>query len=255
MTALITGASSGIGREIAKALAEQGHTLILVARRRERLEALRDSLPVPVRIVCADLSQDADCERLLAEVDSQQVDILVNNAGLGVFGAFAESALDRELHMLDVNIRALHRLTKAFYTAFRARSSGYILNVASAAAFLPGPLLASYYASKAYVLRLTQALREELRREGSRVYIGALCPGPVATEFDAVAGVKFCVPGMTADTVARTAVRGMFRGKAVIVPGWRMKLVHIGVRFLPDWLLVRIAYRMQKRKDREERAE
>ena len=255
MTALITGASSGIGREIAKVLAEQGHTLILVARRRERLEALRDTLPVPVRIVCADLARDEDCERLLAEVAPQEVDILVNNAGLGVFGAFAESELDRELTMLDVNVRALHQLTKAFYTAFRARGSGYILNVASSAAFLPGPLLAGYYASKAYVLRLTQALREELRREGSRVYIGALCPGPVATEFDTVADVKFSVAGMKVETVARIAVRGMLRGKAVIVPGLRMKLVYVGVRFVPDWLLVRLAYHMQKRKAPEERTE
>ncbi|MBR7092349.1 MAG: SDR family oxidoreductase [Clostridia bacterium] len=249
MTALITGASSGIGRDIARLLAAQGHELILVARRRDRLEQLAAELPVPVTVVPADLSEPGAGEALYRRLEGRQVDILVNNAGFGAFGLFEETPLARDRAMLAVNVAALHELTKLYYTDFKRRDAGYILNVASSAAFLPGPLLAEYYAGKAYVLRLTQALYEELRRSGSHVRVSALCPGPVRTEFDTTAGVTFSARGLPSDKVARAAVRGMFRGKLVIVPGLTMKLVRFGARFLPDKWLLRLCWHAQKRKE------
>lgn len=248
MKALVTGASSGIGRDIARELASRGYDLILAARRVPRMEELARELKTHVSVVGADLSREDQCFDLYRQTRDEQIDVLVNCAGFGVFGPFDETDLRRELQLIDVNIRALHILTKLFYRDFKQRGSGYILNVASSAAFQPGPLLSSYYASKAYVLRLTQALAEELRRDGSRVYIGALCPGPVRTEFDAVADVRFSVKGLSSEFVARYAVDRMFRRKVVIVPGFPMKAALFGERFLSQGAVARIAYHMQRRK-------
>lgn len=248
MRALITGASSGIGKEMARLLSAQGWELILVARRRDRLEELQRELPTESRIVCMDISSEAACRELYESCRETPVDALINNAGFGVFGPFEEVSLEQELAMIDLNIRTLHVLTKLFYADFKQRNSGYILNVASCAAFLSGPLMSTYYASKAYVLRLTTALYEEARREADRVKISALCPGPVQTEFDEVAGVKFRVSGMKADKVAKIAVRGMLRGRPVIVPGCKIKLAKLATRIVPDKLLYRIAWHIQSRK-------
>lgn len=251
MKALITGASSGMGRDMAKILSDRGCGLILAARRRDRLEQLSSSLKTPARIICADLSVEAECLALYEQVRSENIDILINNAGLGVFGAFDKTDLEKELRMIDTNIRAVHILTKLFLKDFKAKNAGYIMNVASSAAFQPGPLLSSYYASKAYVLRLTEAVYEELRRSGSRVHICALCPGPVRTEFDSVADVKFSVNGLESRYVAEYAIRMMFAGKLVIVPGALMKCTRFFGRFLPEKPMLRIAYHMQKRKTGE----
>lgn len=248
MKALITGASSGIGRDLARSLARRGCDLILVARREDRLRELAQSLPVEVQVIPMDLSSAEHCRQLYQQVKGQSVDILINNAGRGLFGPFDETDLDQELSMLDVNIRAAHILTKLFLPDFKAQDRGHILNVASAAAFLPGPLLSSYYASKAYLLRLSQALQEELRRAGSKVRISVLCPGPVRTEFDDVANVRFSTPGLSSEYVAEYAVAGMLRGKAVIVPGIQMKAMRFAVRLAPDRLLTRVCWHMQKRK-------
>lgn len=248
MTALITGASSGIGREMAKILSGKGYDLILAARRTERMEELKKQLKTKTLVVGADLSREEDCRRLYEQARDRQVDILINCAGFGVFGPFDETPLERELSMIDVNVRALHILTKLFYRDFKNRNSGYILNVASSAAFQPGPLLSSYYASKAYVLRLTEALAEELRRSGSRVYIGALCPGPVNTEFNAVAEVRFSIGGLSAEKVAQYAIDRMFRKKIIIIPGALMKLTRFAERFLPESAIVRAACHMQRKK-------
>ena len=248
MKALITGASSGLGRDMAKVLASMGCELILVARRKERLEELAAMLPVDCRVIAADLSDPNACRELYERTKGDGVDILINNAGLGLFGPFDQTDLDAELTMLDTNIKALHILTKLFYKEFVGRNSGYILNVASSAAFLPGPLLSSYYASKAYVLRLSQALSEELRRRRSRVKISVLCPGPVRTEFDRVAGVTFSMKGLSSSYVASCAIRQMFRGRLVIIPGVTMKAAKAAQRFVPDSLLARIAYHVQKQK-------
>lgn len=248
MKALITGASSGIGRDMAEILSAKGYDLILVARRLDRLEQVKSRLKTNVKIITADLSDRAACISLYEQVKDENIDILINNAGFGVFGAFDTVDLQKELVMIDTNITAVHILTKLFLKDFKQNDSGYILNVASSAAFQPGPLLSSYYASKAYVLRLTEAIYEELRRAGSRVHICALCPGPVHTEFDAVADVKFSVKGLESHYVAEYALEKMFQKKLVIVPGTAMKLAHFLGKFVPDKHLLKISYHMQKRK-------
>ena len=248
MKALITGASSGIGRDIAKELSEQGIELILVARRTDRLNELANELKVKTDVITCDVSSEEECMRLYESVKSMDIDILVNNAGFGLFGFFSESDLKRELEMVDVNIKAVHILTKLFLQDFKKKDSGYILNVASSAAFLPGPLLAVYYATKAYVLRLSEAIYEELKREKSKVSISVLCPGPVRTEFDKTANVKFSVKGLESRSVAKTAVKGMFSKRLIIIPGFLMKAARILERFLPEKWLLKAAYHMQKRK-------
>ncbi len=253
MKALVTGASSGIGREIARVLAGQGVELVLTARRVDRLEALAKELSVPVRILPADLSSKEGCLTLYRSVQEEDVDILVNNAGFGLFGPFAESDLDRELEMIRTNIEAVQILSKLFLRDFRKKNRGYLLNVASSAGFFPGPLMATYYATKNYVLRLSEALSEELRREGSRVSVSVFCPGPVETEFNDVADVRFSLPGISAEYAARFAVRGMFRRKRVLVPGVSMKLARFGSRFVSEGMVLRMAYRMQSRKREESR--
>ena len=191
MKALVTGASSGIGRDMARSLSRRGADLILVARRVDRLEQLKAELDTNVQVIGADLSQSQACFDLYDQIKNQGVDIVINNAGFGLFGAFDQTDLERELEMIDTNIRAVHILTKLFLRDFVKKDHGYLLNVASSAAFLPGPLLSTYYATKSYVLRLTEAVYEELRRRESHVGISVLCPGPVQTEFNDVADCRF----------------------------------------------------------------
>lgn len=248
MKALITGASSGIGRDMARVLSRMGYDLILTARRADRLLELKQELGGNVKVLCFDLAKAEECYSLYEQVKDEHIDILINNAGFGVFGSFEESNLDRELEMIDVNIRAVHILTKLFLRDFIKANRGYILNVSSSAAFMPGPLLSSYYASKAYVLRLTLAIYEELRRRGSAVSVSALCPGPVHTEFDSTAGVQFSLKGLSSEYVAQYAIDQMLRRKLVIIPGNQMKLVKFFSRFASDRFLLRIAYSQQRRK-------
>ena len=248
MKALITGASSGIGRDMARELARRGYDLILTARRQDRLEALKGELNAAVRILPFDLSKKEDCLALYEAVRDEDIEILVNNAGLGVYGSFDETDLDRELSMLSVNITAPHILTKLFLRDFMAKNRGYILNVSSVAAFQPGPLLAGYYASKAYVQNLTEAVYEELRRAHSAVSVSTLCPGPVRTEFDTTAGVHFSMEGLTSGFVARYARKHMFLRRLVIIPGLPLRAVRLFGRFVPRKLLLRMVYRIQRRK-------
>ena len=248
MKALITGASSGIGRDIARVLSDRGVDLILVARRLDRLEELKAELPTKVRTIKLDLSEGDAAYELHQSIKDEEIDIVINNAGFGIFGAFDKTDINREMELIDTNIRAVHILTKLFLKDFKERNSGYILNVSSSASFLPGPLLSSYYASKSYVTRLTEAVYEELRREQSGVYIGVLCPGPVRTEFDEVADVKFSVKGLSSEYVAKYAIDKMFKRKLIIIPGIQMKLAKFFGRFCSEKLLLRISYHMQKRK-------
>ena len=248
MKVLITGASSGIGADMARILSAQGHDLILVARRKKKLEELKKELGTNIEIITMDISTTFNCMKLYNKVKNENIDILINNAGFGIFGKFIETSLDKELDMIDLNIKSLHTLTKLFLKDFKERNHGYILNVASSAGFLPGPLMASYYATKAYVLNLTQAIYEELRREKSNVYIGALCPGPVETEFNKVANVEFSLQSMDSYEVARYAIKKMFQWKLIIVPGILMKLNCTFNRFVPRKLLLRITYNIQKAK-------
>lgn len=249
MTALVTGASSGIGRDIARKLGSMGVRLIITGRDKESLEALRQELgAMRVKVIAADISRRDECLRLYREASAYDVDILVNNAGFGLYGKFCVTELDRELDMIDVNIGAVHILTKLFLRDFSARDKGYILNVASIAGFMPGPLMATYYATKNYVLRLTEAVREELRCQRSGVYIGAFCPGPVDTHFNSTAGVKFALRGISSEYAAECAVRGMFARKALILPTSSVKAAAIASRFIPDMLLAAIARLFQSRK-------
>ena len=192
-----------------------------------------------------------DADDLVARVEfckDDGVDFLINNAGFGLAGEFTATDLDAELNMIDVNIRAVHILTKLFLRDFTARDSGIILNVASSAGFMPGPLLSTYYASKNYVLRLTEAIYEELRRKNSRVRISALCPGPVNTEFNNVAKVKFAVRGISSEDCARIAVDGALKGKLVIIPSFTIKAGLFFRRFAGEKFLLKLAYNFQKRK-------
>lgn len=249
MTALVTGASSGIGREIALKLAEKGVRLVISGRNTEKLEALRDEIGANrVKIITADISRESECRRLYEEASKYNIGILVNNAGFGLFGRFCYSDLDRELEMVDVNIKAVHILTKLFLKDFTERDKGYILNVASAAGFMPGPLMATYYATKNYVVKLTQAIRQELRVQGSRVYVGAFCPGPVKTHFNDIAGVDFGLRGITAEYAAECAVNGMLARKPVIIPTLKMKIAVYGSRLVPDNALAAVTYNIQTKK-------
>lgn len=248
MKALITGASSGIGMDMAHILSEKGYDLILVARRKTRLENLKKQLNTNVEIIVSDLSSTFNCMKLYEAVKEQDIDIVINNAGFGLAGEFVETKLDKEMDMIDLNIKAVHTLTKCFLKDFKEKNKGYILNVASSAAFQPGPLMATYYATKAYVLNMTTAIYEELRQSGSDVYVGCLCPGPVDTEFNKVAKVEFSLPSLKSEDVARYALKKMFQRKLVIIPGLQMKLTYYISKLAPRKLKLRVTYHIQRRK-------
>lgn len=248
MKALITGASSGLGREFATILGNMGYDLILVARRKNRLETLKEEIKTNVEIIPLDISSTYNCMKLYNKVKDDDIDIIINNAGFGIFGEFKDTNIDKELDLIDTNIKAVHILTKLFLNKFILKDKGYILNVASSASFFPGPLMASYYASKSYVLRLTQSIEEELRRKHSNVYVGVLCPGPVNTEFNSVANVEFKNKGLSSNYVANYAIKKMFNKKQIIIPGFNMKFFHIARRFIPTKILAKIIYNIQTEK-------
>jgi len=244
--ALITGASSGIGAAIAKRLDSMGYETVLVARRTERLVTLSNELSMPSYIVTADLT-DIEAVKNLSE-KYPDIDVLINNAGLGVYGEFTKTDFSRESDMIDVNIRALHLLMKEYIPIMEKRGGGKILNVSSSAAFFSGPFLSSYYASKVYVLRLSRAVREELRRKKSPISISVLCPGPVETEFGEVSGSDLGKGALSAELVAKLAVKGMMKNKFSIVPGFTMKCTRFLSKILPEALTVRVLYKIQKSK-------
>ena len=248
MKALITGASSGIGRDMARYLAKLGYDLVIVARRKDLLEQLKKELPTNVKVECVDLANSENCKQLFEA--NREVDILVNNAGFGDFGKFEETDLEKELAMIDTNIKSLHILTKLYLSEMKKKNSGHILNVASIAGFMPGPLMAEYYASKNFVLSYTKAIYTELKKEGSEVHISALCPGPTKTNFNKVANVDFKMKSYSAEYVAEYGINKMFEEKLVIVPGIKMKLTHMASRILPSKLMSNFAYERQKRKRR-----
>lgn len=250
MKALVTGASSGIGYEIASYLNELGHDLILVGRDKEKMQKMREEFQVEVKIIVADLSIESKLKEVYVLCKNENIDILVNNAGFGIFGKFEESDLANDISMIEVNIKAVHVLTKLFLKDMKKKDSGYILNVSSAAAFQAGPLMAGYYATKAYVLRISEAIHEELRREKSKVSISCLCPGPVDTKFNQRAQVNFAVRAMSAKKVARYGIDQMFKSKLVIIPGFKMKLLGIFSKLAPAKLTRRVTYKIQKKKEK-----
>ena len=248
MKALITGASSGIGLEMAKYLSSLGWDLILVARREERLEKLKNKLKTKVKIIPLDLQIEKNCFKLYDMVKKDDIDFLINNAGFGLFGNTFETDLNRELEMIDLNIKACHILTKLFLNDFYKKDKGRILNVASSAGFLAGPRLNTYYATKNYCLKFTMAIYEELRRAKSNVHISVLCPGPVKTEFNKVAGGKFSIGSLEASKVARYAIDKTLKNKLIIIPGIMTKIGIFINRFIPWKLSMRFIYEIQYRK-------
>ncbi len=244
---LITGASAGIGAELARVFADHGHELVLVARREERLTALAEEIaaagrPRPI-VLSMDLGRRDAAAALTAELTSLglEPEIVVNNAGFGLVGPAAALSRDEQLAMIDLNVRALTELSLAFVESL-ARHRGGTLNVASVAAFMPGPGMAVYYASKAYVLSFSEALHQELSRRGVRVT--TLCPGPVPTEFQARAGLrddraKSVLFSLPADRVARIGYSGFMRGKRVVVAGLANRIMALLLRIVPNALLLR----------------
>jgi hypothetical protein len=252
-TALITGASAGIGWELARLFAADKSNLVLVARRRERLEELAAELRkqhgVEVRVVAADLGR-TDAPQAIADSltrDGATVDVLVNNAGFGALGPLAELDLQRQMEMVQVNVAALTHLTRLLLPKMIERRRGGILNVGSTAGFQAGPFMAVYYATKAYVLSFSEALADELASSG--VSVSCLCPGPTLTEFAETArmagALLFRLQTMTAQQVARAGYRGFRRGKLLVVPGWLNYLGSMGVRFVPRSIARGIARRLQ----------
>ena len=250
MLALITGASSGMGRDMARILAKKGYDLILVARRRERLTELKKELNTNITIIPMDLSIPANNFKLYEKVKAKKIDILINNAGFGLFGEFSKTDLDTELNMIDLNVKSYHILTKLFLKDFIRRDVGYILNVCSSAGFMAGPGMATYYATKNYITKLTMAINEELRVACSNVTVSALCPGPVATEFNEVAHGTFAIREASSYEVAKYAIDKLFKKNMIIVPTFLMKLTLFFNRFAPYRLSLYIAYKIQMRKSK-----
>jgi hypothetical protein len=248
MRALVTGASSGIGRDITRYLSKLGYDIIAVARDGEALNKLKEELQTKVETISVDLSDEESCVQLYKAMKNKKIDILVNNAGFGDFGEFVNTDLDKELNMINVNIKAVHILTKLFLQDMIKRDSGYILNVASIAGFMPGPLMATYYSTKAYIVRLTQSIYTELKKKKSKVKICALCPGPVNTNFNKVANVKFSLKGLSSEYVAKYAVDNMLKGKLIILPGAKIKMVRFLAKISPEKLVAKICMIMQKKK-------
>jgi uncharacterized protein len=256
MTALITGASSGIGLELARIFAQHGHDVVLVARHEDRLRTLAAELTgrgVRAHVVAADLAAPDAAASLVARVEALgvEVDVLVNNAGFGRYGRFVETPLDNELAMIQVNIVALTELTKRLLPAMLARRRGRIMNVASTAAFFPGPLMAVYYATKAYVLSFSEAIANELQSTG--VTVTVLCPGPTESGFQAAASLEESklVAGKklpTARSVAQHGYDALMAGTPLIVTGLTNKLTALAPRFMPRRAMAAVVRAAQERR-------
>ena len=248
--ALITGASSGIGREMAIYLSELGFDLILVSRSKEKLEELASTLKTKVKLVVIDLASEKGAKDLYMIAKNENIDLLINNAGFGLFGDYKDANLSKELEMIDLNVKAVHILTRMFLKDMVKKNKGHILNVASSAGLLKGgPLMSTYYATKGYVVDFTLAIYEELRRNKSNVQIGVLCPGPVSTNFNNVAGVKFNLDSLDAKYVARYAIDKYLNDKKLdIVPGFKVKMGILFTRFLSTKKLLKTTYNIQRRK-------
>ena len=250
MKALITGATSGIGLDMARYLATMKIELILVARDKEKLEKIQELLPTKVTIIVADLSNEQKVKELYVIAKQENIDILINNAGFGDFGFVSDTDMQKDIDMINTNIKAVHILTKSVLRDMEKKETDtYILNVASSAGLMPGgPLMATYYATKAYVRSYTEALHYEEKKKKTKVHISVLCPGPVDTNFNNVAGVQFSAKPLESSYVAKYAIDKMFEDKMLIVPGTGMKLAKFFSRFASDKRLLKITYKVQKKK-------
>ncbi len=245
---LITGASAGLGAEFARQCAARGEALLLVARRRDRMEALAAELGGEVHILTADLSAPGAAAQLAGDIEALGLHVraLINNAGFGLAGRFATLPPDRQREMIDLNVAALTELSRLFLPGMLERGRGGILNVASTAAFQAGPNMAVYYATKAYVLSLSEALHQELK--GTGIHVTCLCPGPTRTEFFDVAGVKGKMfERMSADAagVVRAGLRGLDRNRAIVIPGVANRIGAFSNRLLPRAAMRRIIARIK----------
>ena len=245
MKALVTGASSGIGLSIANSLLDLGYEVFVVARDKEKLEKSFKNKN-NVHIIATDLRKSDSCYRLHETLKTKNIDILINNAGFGDAGNFVKTSLKKELDMINLNVISYHILTKLFLQDFVARDRGRILNVASMAGFMPGPYMATYYATKSYIVNLTFAIQKELAREKSRVHLSIFCPGPVSTNFNSVANVKFNIPSLSTEEAAKIAIEGMFQNKKVIIPN-NMKLNYALIKMSPMSLVLATNSKVQER--------
>ena len=247
MRALITGASSGIGRDMARELDKKGYDLVLVSRDEEKLQEVKKSLKGKnIEVIPMDLANEENCKKL--HKMARDIDILINNAGFGVFGNFTQTDLEKELNLIKTNITAVHILTKLYLKDMMNKNEGHILNVASIAGFMPGPLMDSYYAAKAYVVRLSEGIREEIKKAKSKVKISLLCPGPVNTNFNNVAGVEFNLYSLSSEKVAKYAIEKMLKNKFIIVPGLGIKALRVLAKISPNNITSKFVYMMQERK-------
>lgn len=245
--ALVTGASSGLGREFARQLSKKGYSIVAVARREDRLKELGKDIMTDYRYYTCDLTDFDEAEKVLEKIfDENRIEVVINNAGFGLCGEFEKLKIEDEFRMIDTNIKALQMILKASIIYFRdCRIKGSILNVSSSASLFPaGPYMATYYASKAYVTSLVSAVHYENRD----IYIGALCPGPVDTEFNKVANVRFALKGITPEYCVRYALKKMDRKKEIIIPEFKLKAACFFSKIMPRKFTVGIVSKQQRRK-------
>lgn len=246
MKILITGASSGIGYEMTKYLASQNHTIYAVSRNKTKLKKLSLTNPNKIFPIPLDLTQTDNCHKLYNKLKKEKIDILINNAGFGDAGSFKETSLEKELKMIDLNIKAYHILTKLFLKDFIKNDKGRILNVASMAGFIPGPYMATYYATKSYILNLTLSIYEELKKEKSNIKISVFCPGPISTDFNIKANVKFNIAPISASYAAKYAIDNMFENKLLIIAP-NMKLPRLLSKIVPLKFLLLVNSNIQEK--------
>ena len=247
MKALVTGASSGIGRDMAKYLNKLGYELYLVSKNKKDLDREFKNYK-KVHTYSYDLRKEEECMKLYKELKEENIDILINNAGFGDAGNFTETSLDKEMDMIDLNIKAYHILTKMFLKDFVKRNYGRILNVSSMAGFMPGPYMATYYATKNYITSLSLAIYEELKKDKSNVKISIFCPGPVNTNFNNVADVNFNIPSISSEEASIIAIDGMFNDKLIIIPN-NMKANRLFSKIVPTKVLLNVTSMAQERKE------
>lgn len=247
MKALVTGASSGMGKDMAKYLASLGYDLFVVSRDKEKLESIYKDEKVKVIIIDMDLTNTDNCIKLHEMLKKENIDMLINNAGFGDAGKFTKTNLDKELEMIDLNVKSYHILTKLFLKDFVKRDYGRILNVASIAGFMYGPYMSTYYATKNYVVSLTLGIIRELKKDKSKVKVSLFCPGPVRTNFNKVANVKFNIGSISSEYASIYAIDNMFKDKEIIVPP-NMKLTKLLVKIVPYNIVTLINSYVQERK-------
>ena len=246
MNVLITGASSGIGKCMALYLLDMGYNLYVVSTKKKELDKIFNKYKDRVMCLEYDLSIDSNCYDLYNYLKDKEIDIVINNAGFGDAGNFSETSLDKEMKMVDVNIRAYHILTKLFLRDMIKNNRGYIMNVCSMASFMPGPYMATYYATKSYVLNLTLAIYKEIEKDNCNVKISLFCPGPIDTNFMNVANVKFNSHLISSKYAAKYAIDNMFNNKLIIIPP-NMKISYLFSKISPLSLILFVNSKMQRR--------